>query len=197
MIASGPLYLSPAYTPGGVLLAAISGRNDTNIFSFSGAGAQPKPVTKNWGINISPTISPDGSMMAFVSDRSGPPQVYISAISGGTARRLTSGSKGNTDPNWSPRGDRIAYCGAERDVVIISPTGTGQVQLTGGAGVNTRPSYSPDGRLITFASTRNGRSQLFIMAANGDRQQPLMPDYKGDQRSPFWSRVKPDFDPSE
>ena len=197
VIASGPLYLSPAYTPGGALLAAISGRNDTNIFRFGGAGSKPSPVTNNWGINISPTISPDGSMMAFVSDRSGPPQVYVSAVSGGTARRLTSGGKGNTDPNWSPRGDRIAFCGSEKDVVTISPTGTGMMQLTGGTGINTRPTFSPDGRLISFASTRNGRSQIFIMAANGGRQQPLMPDYKGDQRTPYWSPVKPEFDPNE
>lgn len=195
VIASGPLYLSPAYTPGGALLAAISGRNDTNIFSFG--GGKPSPVTNNWGINISPTISPDGSMMAFVSDRSGPPQIYVSSIGGGTARRLTSGGKGNTDPNWSPKGDRIAFCGSEKDVVIISPTGSGQTQLTGGAGVNTRPTFSPDGRLIVFASTRNGRSELFVMAANGDRQLPLMPDYKGDQRSPYWSPVKPEFDPGQ
>ena len=191
VISSGPLHISPAFTPGGEVLAAVSGKRDTNIFRFPGGGQKSVQVTNNWGINISPTLSPDGGRMAYVSDRSGTPQVYVSSAGGGPSARVTTETKESTDPNWSPRGDRITYVGDSRDVYIVAPDGSGNQQLTAGTGVNTRPSWSPDGRLIVFASTRNGRSQLFVMSANGERQRPLIPEYKGDQRQPQWSQGQP------
>lgn len=193
VISAGPLHLSPVFTPGGALVAAISGKFETNIFRFPGPGAKPIPITKHWGINISPTFSPDGAQMAFVSNRSGGAQIYVSGANGGGARRLTTSGKENTDPNWSPRGDRIVFCGNSSDIFTIAPDGSDLQQLTSGQGRNTRPTWSPDGRLIVFTSTRFGRSQLFIMTANGERQQPLMPDYRGDQRNSYWSPAKPDF----
>lgn len=189
------LHLTPCFTPKGWILTAISGRHNTNIFLLDPNGGKPIPITKHWGINISPTVSPDGTQMAFVSNRAGGPQIYISPVNGGEARRLTIEGKENTDPQWSPRGDRIVYVGASkegsRDIFTINPDGSDRQQLTSGAGRNTRPSWSPDGRMIVFASTRLGRPLLFTMTANGERQRPLKPDYRGAQLSPFWSPAKP------
>jgi TolB protein len=193
VISQGPLHVSPAFTPGGGLLAAMSGKHDTNIFMFRGPGARPIPITKHWGINISPSVSPDGGQMVFVSDRGGGPQLYISSVGGGSARRLTVEGKENTDPNWSPRGDRIVFCGDSKEIFSINPDGSDLQQLTYGQGRNTRPTWSPDGRMIAFSSTRNGRNQIFVMTANGERQQPLMPNYKGDQKQPYWCQADVDF----
>lgn len=189
VIGQGPLYLSPEFTRDGRLLASISGASDTNIYYFP-PGGSPIPITKHWGINISPTVSPDGQYMAFVSDRAGGAQIYIQPLGGGEPRRLTLQGSKNTDPQWSPRGDRIVFVGDEKNIYSIHPDGSDLRQLTAGNGSNTRPTWSPDGRMIAFASTRNGRSQLFVMTANGERQQPIMPDYRGDQRSPYWSPEK-------
>jgi TolB protein len=190
VVSKGALHVSPAFTPDGGVLAGISGPNDTNIFRISGGRASP--VTKSFGINISPTVSPDGSRMAFVSDRSGNAQIYVSSMSGGGASRLTSGSE-STDPSWSPKGDRIAFCGKSSNIFTIKTDGSDLQQLTSGSGRNTHPSWSPDGRMIVFSSTRLGRSQLFTMTANGERQQPLLPDLGIGQRSPAWSPAPPDL----
>ena len=182
--------VSPAFTPGGGLLVALTGKHSTNIFRIE--GDKSIRITNLPGINISPSVSPDGSRMAFMSDRSGRAQIYVASISGGAVRRLTDG-KQNTDPDWSPRGDRIVFCGSASDIFTIKPDGSDLQQLTSGAGRNTRPSWSPDGRMIVFASTRQGRSQLYTMTANGERQQPLMPDDPGDQHTPYWSKGKPEL----
>ncbi|MEW6267352.1 MAG: hypothetical protein AB1641_30125 [Thermodesulfobacteriota bacterium] len=192
VISAGPLHLSPAFTPGGALLAAISGKYDTNIFMFPGPGAKPVPVTTGYGINISPTVSPDGGRMAFVSDRGGSPQIYTSSTGGGPASRLTTMSGSAMDPDWSPRGDRIVFSLSDSEICTIAPDGSDPQQLTSGQGRNSRPSWSPDGRMIAFSSSRNGRNQIFVMTANGERQQPLMPDYGGDQQLPYWSKGKAD-----
>jgi TolB protein len=116
--------------------------------------------------------------------------IYIASAGGGAGQPLVTGGKA-TDPAWSPTGEYIAFVSRETDVCIIRPDGTGLRQLTGGQGTNQRPSFSPDGRMIVFSSTRNGWPQLFVMAANGDSQQPLMPEYRPPQEQPYWSPLRP------
>lgn len=188
VISSGDLHLSPAFMPNGAVAAAVSGPQRTAIYAFNG-GSKSLLVDAG-GINVSPTFSPDGSRMAFVSDKEGAASIYIAPSSGGAGVRLTSGAKA-TDPAWSPTGEFIAFVIRETDICIIRPDGTGFRQLTGGQGANMRPSFSPDGRMIVFSSTRNGRSQLFVMSAYGDNPQPLMPEYRAVQELPFWSPVMP------
>ncbi|MDR2946649.1 MAG: hypothetical protein LBV79_07895, partial [Candidatus Adiutrix sp.] len=188
VISSGDLHLSPAFSPSGVVAAAVSGPKSTGIYAFN--GRNKSPLVDTGGIAISPTFSPDGSRMAYVSDHQGSASIYVASASGGAGSRLTSGAKA-TDPAWSPTGDFIAFVIRETDVCIIRPDGTGFRQLTGGQGANMRPSFSPDGRMIVFSSTRNGRQQLFVMAANGDNPQPLMPSYRQPQEQPYWSPTMP------
>ena len=188
VISSGETHLSPAFRPNGEVAAALSGPQSTDIYLFS--GRNKTRLTSSGGINVSPSFSPDGSRLAYASDQGGVVTIYLAPAGGGPGQPLLSGGKA-TDPAWSPTGEYIAFVGRETDICIIRPDGTGLRQLTGGQGVNQRPSFSPDGRMIVFSSTRNGKPQLFVMAANGDSQQPLMPDYAPPQEQPYWSPVRP------
>ena len=58
---------------------------------------------------MSPAFSPDGSTLAFTSDRSGSPQIYLMRLAGGSPKRMTYRGEYNTTPALSPKGDRIAY----------------------------------------------------------------------------------------
>ncbi len=188
VISSGETHLSPAFRPDGTVAAAVSGPKSTAIYTF--AGKSKSVLVDTGGIAVSPTLSPDGSRMAYASDLGGVVGIYVSSAGGGPGTRLTSAGKA-TDPAWSPTGEFIAFVSRETDICIIRPDGTGFRQLTGGRGINMRPSFSPDGRMIVFSSTRNGRSQLFVMAANGDSQQPLMPEYQPSQEQPYWCPTMP------
>ncbi|MDR1870521.1 MAG: hypothetical protein LBS60_01115 [Deltaproteobacteria bacterium] len=189
VIYSGEPVIAPAFTPGGVVVAGLSGRTSTNLAMFD--GRSPKVITNGGGIEISPSFAPDGRM-AYVSDRGGTPGIYVAASPGSPGARLSPGGK-STDPSWSPKGDKIAFVIGERDIAVINPDGSGYQQLTGGQGRNTHPSFSPDGRMIVFSSTRSGRDQLYIMSANGDRQQVLNPALKGSQTLPTWSPDMPNL----
>ena len=188
VVSSGPTHLSPAFRPDGTVAAAYSEAQKTSIYSFS--GRSKSLLTALGGINVSPTFSPDGSRMAFVSNQGGGTGIYVSSAGGGSATRLPITGKA-TDPSWSPTGEYITFVSRETDICIIRPDGTGFRQLTGGQGYNYRPSFSPDGRMIVFASTRGGGSRLYVMSVNGDSQQPLMPEYKGHQDQPYWCPTMP------
>ncbi len=183
--------ITPAWVPGNrsYLAAALSFEGDEEIYLLTRSGEIVKRLTKNWGIDVSPTFSPDGKKMAFVSKRSGTPQIHIQDTDGGNAYRITYEGRYNTQPVWSPAGDRIAYSGMKDgriDIYVIGSDGRGNVQLTREAGNNEHPSWSPDGNMIAFSSTRTGTSKIFIMTASGTDQRQLL-DLAGEQTSPAWS----------
>ena len=189
------LYLSPCFTSFGQMLVSISQAHYSNIFLIDRYGRKKRQLTRKWGINVSPTISPDGKRFAFVSDRSGNPQIYVAPINGGEPQRITFEGDYNTDPQWSPRGDRLAFVGKANgsfNIYTISPDGTDMQQLTSDETDDTSPAWSPFGRMIVFASNRNGRSELFTMTANGEKQHRLDLDFPGEQFDPIWAWAIPE-----
>ncbi len=101
---------------------------------------------------------------------------------GSSVRRLTFQGNYNQTPDWSPRGDLIAFTARDErnafDLFTVN-VDTGKVtRLTQDQANNEEPSFSPNGRLIVFTSTRNGSPQLFVMTADGNNQVPL-PDGEG------------------
>ena len=77
-------------------------------------------LTRSPFIDMSATLSPDGTQIAFVSDRGGSPQLYLMSAAGGDARRLTFQGGNNTTPRWSPRADKpqIAFTGRDEKGVF-------------------------------------------------------------------------------
>jgi TolB protein len=128
--------------------------------------------------------------MAFVSSRSGNPQIFIQTLADRSVRRVTFGRGSyNTSPAWSPRGDRITYAGlidGRFNIHTIAPDGAQYRQLTAGQGNNEDPCWSPDGRFITFSSNRTGRKEIYIMRADGTGQKKITIG-SGDKTDPAWA----------
>jgi len=163
---------------------------NTELFRFrTGAEGRPERLTKNWSIDVSPSWSPDGEHIVFVSDRAGRPDLYILEPDNDKIRRLTFEGSYNADPDWSPRGDGIAYVsrvGGYFQVFRVRPDGTDRMQLTYGTGDHLNPSWSPDGRLIAFSSSQEGSSDIYLMRADGTGIKRLTWS-PHDETDPAWS----------
>jgi TolB protein len=144
------------------------GASDIFVGDADGTGAFTKIASG--GLNMHPTFGPDGQL-AYVSTRSGAPQIYVDA------RRVTKRGSFNMAPTWcrDPDGLKVVFMGrdgATWDVLSVDPAGGlgAMRRLTQGEGDNTYPACSPDGRTIAFFSTRGG---LFVMDPRGNHQQAI------------------------
>ena len=170
----------------------LSRGKSPNLFLKEVAGGPAERLTSHFGADSTPTFSPDARQAAFVSDRSGNPQIHILDIPTKKITRLTHLNWCDA-PAWSPTGEWIAFSGRahnkdKMDIFLVDITG-GQVrQLTRGEGSNEDPAWSPDGRFLTFSSTRGKRSQIWVMDSDGSAPR-LMADVPGSSVTPHWSPV--------
>jgi len=166
---SSGLIQTPTYTPDGRVAYAMTATTRMQIF-VDGRGQ----LTSGTGDALNPAFSPDGRWMAFESDITNEPQIYIQPVSGGQPRRISVYVRNErtnaASPDWSPNGDRIAYSAFSRGVFqifTVNPDGTDRRQLTT-RGRNEQPSWAPDGRHLVFASTdRNGYALWIIDTVTG------------------------------
>ncbi|AMP68082.1 MULTISPECIES: Tol-Pal system beta propeller repeat protein TolB [Ralstonia solanacearum species complex] len=134
-------------------------------------GANPQiALTSNEPI-ISPSWSPDGTKVAYVSFESRKPVVYVHDLLTGR-RAVVSNQKGNNSaPAWSPDGRRVAVA-LSRDgntqIYLVNADGSGLRRLTRSSAIDTEPSFSPDGRSIYFTSDRGGAPQVYRMPVEGE-----------------------------
>ena len=138
----------------------------------------PIPVTRGAQSVEGLSLSPDGQMLAFDSDRSGNHDIYTVPISGGEPKRLTVDPHDEFMPDWSPDGREIAYhafaTNGARQLRIISASG-GAPSLVADTPINQRqPSWSPDGHALVFDAGRGPLGDVYITerGANGSWSTP-------------------------
>ena len=182
--------IDPGWRNSREVATTLSFEGDQEIYLIKADGSISRRLTSSKGIDLSPSFSPDGSKMAYVSDRNGLPQIFIEDLQSGQVNRLTFSGRYNTQPSWSPAGDKIAYTtwesGSEINIFTTGIDGSGLQQLTESSGENESPSWSPDGRMIVFTSNRQGSKKLYIMGSTGENQRPLLQS-DGEQMQPNWS----------
>jgi Tol biopolymer transport system component len=132
-----------------------------------------------------PSWSPDGSRVAFSSDRDGNREIYVMGLDGGAVTNLTN-SPGTDDrsPRWSPDGSMLLYqcdVDANEDLCVMNADGSAQVHLTSGEAA----SWSPDGLLIAFQSRRTGDDEIYLIAPDGTGVLRLTSS-SGFDGSPVW-----------
>ncbi len=120
--------------------------------------------------------SPDGSTIAFNSDRLGDMNLWLHSLLDGSERRLTTGAGGDYQANWSPDGQRIAFFSSRSgnlDIWTVGLADSAMRQLTSDPGLDVNPFFSPDGTMIAFQSDRGGRSELWVMQSDGTLPRPV------------------------
>jgi Tol biopolymer transport system component len=124
--------------------------------------------------------SPDGSQVAFESDRSGNAEIWVCNGNGSNPVQLTSLGSASGTPRWFPDGRRIVFDSQKEgqyEIYVIDTDTRVPRRLTGDPSDDVIPSVSHDGRWIYFSSTRTGRWEIWRMPAEGG--QAVQVTHKG------------------
>lgn len=175
---------------GNQLLPAISKNRDTMAFICDASGRADlfiQPIQAENGrmgtpvqlfsfprsTQASPTFSPDGTKLAFASDKDGSTRIYT-IPSHRTAKRaipqlITKKNRENSCPSWSPDGTKLAYSAKTegiRQIWIYDFTSKEEYQLTTGAGNKENPCWAANNLHIVFNSTDSNSSDLYLVNLN-------------------------------
>ena len=125
---------------------------------------------------ISPTWSPDGTQLTYVSFEAKKPIVYSQDLQSGERTRVAAFRGSNSAPAWAPDGKRLAVVISNEtgsQIHLLDADGSNLVRLSKNGGIDTEPTFSPDGKSIFFTSDRGGSPQIYRMPANGGDAQRL------------------------
>lgn len=135
------------------------------------AAGEPSLVLGSTMRDWMPHFSPDGSRIAYTSNRSGSHEIWVSAPDGEDAVRLTSMNASFTGaPRWSPDGQHIVFevqRDENADLYLTDVNGNLPRRLTTHAAADVRPRWSKDGQWIYFGSDRDSTWQVWKMPVQG------------------------------
>jgi eukaryotic-like serine/threonine-protein kinase len=142
----------------------------------SGTSRPLTQLTFEDGLQTDPTLSPDGSLFAYASDRSGNFDIWVQPV-GGNPHQITSDPAHDWQPQWSPRENLIAFR-SERNgggIYVVATLGGSERRI---ADFGYRPRWSTDGSVILFSGddyTRGIRTpKLFVTDSNGSPPRPIL-----------------------
>jgi len=163
---------------GGGGAISLSGRiafdNHEDVWTIDADGTNVIRLTDSPGPDFDPSWSPDGTRIAFRSERSGDPEIWMMDADGSDQHRLAAG----LSPAWSPDGSKIAYsspgtilCPPGRGLectglAIMNADGSGQHRVPNTVG-GEYPTWSPDGKRIAFNSNMTGEHVMYIVDPDG------------------------------
>ena len=130
---------------------------------------------------LSPSWSPDGSRITYVSFESGRPAIFIQELATGKRQKVT-GYKGlNSSPVFSPDGKQVALVLSKGDNpdIYIKDLETGKLsQLTKHFSIDTEPDWMPDGKSLVFTSNRGGSAQIYQLGVRRQSSGEVVADGK-------------------
>jgi Tol biopolymer transport system component len=150
---------------------------------------------------LTPSPTPIGGgygQIAFASERTGVPQIYlINAADGSDLRPITNLPEGACQPSWSPDGARLVFTSPckfdtdsyrESSLYIINADGTELTPLNTAPGGDFDPAWAPDGKRIAFTSLRDGHKEIYLLELGTGRIKRLtVSDTDEENSQPAWS----------
>jgi Tol biopolymer transport system component len=140
------------------------------LYMVPSTGGAEQRLTNTAANETQPALSPDGRHIAYLSDESGVPKLWLSAADGTNPQPLTAGfgfaGSIEASPSWAPSGDRLVFVSTaigHAGLFILTIGGGTPTALVADSSPAVEPSWSPDGRLVAFASNRAGVTNIFTV----------------------------------
>jgi len=136
--------------------------------------------------NQYPVFSPDGSQIAFTSDRAGDFDLYVMGVDGSSLTAVATALHGVAGPAWSPDGSTIAFTVAKGDThdIWVVPAAGGAARLAQRNAIG--PAWSPDGKKLAFSGDTNNLLYTSSGAA-GARHRVIAHSGLAYEQAPSWS----------
>jgi Tol biopolymer transport system component len=180
---------------------AFTSNRDGNfeIYVMNADGSNQQRITFDSSRESDPSWSPDGTKIAFVSDRYGSNQwdILVMNADGSNQQRLTNINSDDISPSWLPDGRRIVFVSnredsnrnRDYDIFVMNADGSNQQRLTNNNEHEYDPSWSPNGREIAFHSwiIDSGRTDIFKINADGSSNPIRLTSTAVYEYDPSWS----------
>lgn len=139
-------------------------------------GFSPQTIATSTEPLMSPSWSPDGRRVAYVSFERKSAAIFIQTLATGQRVKVAEFPGINGAPAWSPDGSRLALTlskDGSPDIYVLNLNSSGLLRLTRNSAIDTEPTWSPDGSTIVFTSDRGGKPQLYRVSSNGGGEKRL------------------------
>ena len=143
---------------------------NAELYSVPATGGAEQRLTNTAANETQPALSPDGRHIAYLSDASGVPRLWLSGADGTNPQPLTAGFGGpgsiDASPSWAPAGDRLVFvstANGHASLYVLAIAAGAPTPLVVDSSTTVEPSWSPDGRLVAFASNRAGVTNIFTV----------------------------------
>lgn len=181
---------APAWAPDGRRLALTLSRGDGNldIYTVELANQMLTRLTAWPSIETEPNWNLDGSELYFTSDRSGSPQIYKIAASGGQPVRVTFEGSYNARPRVSPDGRQLAVVHNDRGKfrIAVVDVARASTRVLSSGSQDESPSFAPNGQMLIYATREGSKGMLAMVSVDGRIEQQIESP-EGDVREPVWS----------
>jgi Tol biopolymer transport system component len=172
-----------------IAYASVNPRGERIVFQSNASGdfdlyvmegTTTKRIVASPADDITPAYSPDGSRIAFVSERDGNREVYVCDPDGNAQVNISKNAAMDIHPSWSRDGKHMLFSSNrgnsspdDYDIWQMNEDGSDPKQITRGPEIDTYASWSPDGKSIVTRRVIDGNNEVFVMDADGGHPRNL------------------------